>query len=87
MMMSLAKLDRYLDLVVSNEDVARAKPDPEMYRKAIEQFQLSPNEVLILEDHDHGIEAARASGANVLIVRTTEDVNYTNICDRIAEIP
>ena len=86
-MMSLAKLDRYLDLVVSNEDVGRAKPDPEMYRKAIEQLELSPNEVLILEDHDHGIEAARASGANVLIVRTTEDVNYTNICDRIAEIP
>jgi beta-phosphoglucomutase len=86
LMMSLAKLDRYLDLVVSNEDVGRAKPDPEMYRKAIEQLELSPNEVLILEDHDHGIEAARASGANVLIVRTIEDVNYANICDRIAEI-
>ena len=79
LMMKLSGLDQYLDLMVSNEDVKVAKPDPEMYTKAITTFGLDPKEVLILEDNDHGIAAARAAGAHVMVVGTTEDVRYDNI--------
>jgi HAD superfamily hydrolase (TIGR01509 family) len=85
-MMRLARLDGYLDLMLSNEDVQRPKPDPEIYTAAMTQLGVDPKETLILEDNDHGIAAARASGAHVLVIGQKEDVNYDNIRRRIDEI-
>ena len=78
-MMQKASLGQYLDFYVSNQDVKNGKPDPEMYNKAIERMGLEPKECIIVEDNENGIKAARASGANVMIVNSVEDVNYENI--------
>ena len=86
LMMDLSGLAPFLELKLSNEDVTRAKPDPEIYLRAIELMGLLPSEVLILEDNDHGILAARASGAHVMVVGTTDDVNHSNIRQTIAQI-
>lgn len=86
LMMDLSGLAPFLDLTISNEDVARPKPDPEMYTAAIKKLGLSASQVLILEDNDHGIAAARASGAHVLVVGTTHDVTYSNIRSTIDSI-
>lgn len=85
-MMNLSGLTPFLDVRLSNEDVSRAKPDPEIYLKGISELGLTPQEVLILEDNDHGIQAARASGAHVLVVGTTDDVTYAKIRAAIDEI-
>ena len=85
-MMQKSGLDRYLDLMVSNEDVKKGKPDPEMYLKAINHFGLKPSECLILEDNENGIKAAKASGAHLLIVEQIADTNLTNIQARIRDI-
>ena len=85
-MMERANLARHLDLTLSNEDVARAKPDPEIYTTAIARLGVRPEETLIVEDNEHGIRAARASGAHLLVVRSVADVTLSNIDRRIAEI-
>ena len=85
-MMKLSALDPYLDLMVSNEDVTRGKPDPEMYLKAMEVLGVKPHEALILEDNDHGIEAALASGGHLMKIGVPDDVTYHAIRARIAEI-
>jgi beta-phosphoglucomutase len=85
-MMRLAKLEGFLSIQVSNEDVSAPKPDPEMYIKAIKELDVAPNDTLILEDNDHGIQAARASGAHVLIVGTVADVTYARIIQEIGRI-
>ena len=58
-MMRLACLDGYLDFMFSNEDVKAGKPDPEIYNLAIQSLKLSADEVVIVEDNFHGIEAAK----------------------------
>ncbi|WP_191218679.1 HAD family hydrolase [Agrobacterium salinitolerans] len=78
-LMHLSGLDEYLDVLISNEDVVHAKPSPDMYLLAMEKFGLRPDECLILEDNDHGIQAAIASGAHLFIVSDPSDVTYTNI--------
>ena len=85
-MMDKAELTRYLDLVVSNEDVTKAKPDPEMYQTAIKKFGLNPEECIVVEDNPNGIQAGRAAGATVLEVATVYDVNYENIMRLIKEV-
>jgi beta-phosphoglucomutase len=85
-MMQQSNLLKYLDFLLSNQDVAKAKPHPEIYLTAIERLKLQPEECLILEDNEHGIQAARASGAHVMVVGSVNDVNYDRIGKEIAAI-
>lgn len=86
MMMSYAKLDKYLDLIMSNQDVKNAKPNPEIYTTAMQKLNLQPSECLIVEDNENGIKAALASGGHLLAVKTVNDVTWDNVFGRIQEI-
>lgn len=85
-MMEKSSLAQYLEFFLSNQDVVKGKPDPEMYNKAIERMGLSPKECLIVEDNENGIKAAKASGAHVLQVHHTGDVTYHLIQRKIKSI-
>lgn len=85
-MMQKANLLDYFDIMFSAEDVSMPKPDPEIYSKAIDYFGLKPDECLIVEDNENGIKAAKASGANVLIVREVDEVNFDNIMSNILKV-
>lgn len=85
LMMEKSALDQYINMIVSNEDVTKAKPDPEMYVKAIEKLGLTPKECMVVEDNPKGIEAGRSSGAYVMEVATVYDVNYENIKKNISK--
>jgi HAD superfamily hydrolase (TIGR01509 family) len=82
-MMEKSSLVQYLEFFLSNQDVVKGKPDPEIYTKAIERLGLSPKECLIVEDNENGIKAARASGAHLLQVHNPHDVTYSNIINKI----
>ncbi len=86
LMMEKSALLKYLDFFVSNEDVIKGKPDPEMYNLAINKLGLNPDECLIVEDNENGLKAAYASGAHVLKIENIEEVNYFNITNKINEI-
>lgn len=85
MMMKLSGLLEYFDFFLSNQDISKPKPHPEIYEIAIKKLGLKPRECLILEDNKHGIEAASASGAHVLKVNSIADVNYDRILDKIKQ--
>lgn len=78
-MMEKACLSDYLDIMLSNEDVRKGKPDPEIYITAINKLGVLPSECVVVEDNENGIRAALAAGANVLTVDEVTDVNYKNI--------
>ena len=84
----LSKLEiiHYFDYILSNQDVNNSKPHPEIYWKAIGEYGLVPEEVLIVEDSPTGLAAATSSGAHVLRVVTPEEVTYKNINDYVSNI-
>lgn len=86
LMMERSGLIEYLDFFLSNQDVEKGKPDPEIYSKAINRLGFQPDECLIIEDNQNGIKAALASGAHLLKVENPDDVTYQNIIKRIKEI-
>ena len=75
----------YFEFLVSNNDVERPKPDPEIYLKAMERMGYSPKEVVIVEDAPHGVEAARRAGGHVCQVAGFAEVDYFRIKDTIAQ--
>lgn len=85
-MMEQSALLGYLDFYLSNQDVKIGKPDPEIYTKAIQKMGLSPQECLVVEDNEKGIQAAKASGAWLMEVDGVEEVNYSNIMSHIMRI-
>lgn len=85
-MMERSSLLQYMDIVLSNEDVKKPKPDPEIYIRAMEGLGLSPLECLIVEDNENGIKAAQASHAHVMIVKNPDDVSYASVKGYIREI-
>ena len=53
------------ELIISAEDVKNKKPDPEGFIKAMDYFNVIPENTIIFEDSNVGIEAAIKSGANI----------------------
>ena len=84
--MDKAGLNPYMEFMLSNQDVVKAKPDPEIYQTAIKRLGLKPEECLVCEDNQNGVQAALASGAHLFKVDTVNDVTYANIKRRIEEI-
>ncbi|AMV20776.1 HAD family hydrolase [Planctomyces sp. SH-PL14] len=83
MMLEKAGIRSYFDVILSNEDVSKAKPDPEIYSKAMEMLGFRPTDCLVLEDNINGIRAAQAAGANVMTIETVNDVSHEAILRQI----
>ena len=73
----------FMDHVISNEDVNNPKPDPEGYVKAMLHLKLEPNECLIVEDSEKGIQAAKKSKAHVYEVKGYHDVTLESVLKTI----
>ncbi len=50
------------DVVVGRDHVARTKPAPDLYRRAVDELGVVASEAVALEDSHHGAVAARAAG-------------------------
>ena len=80
------KLKKFINYSISNEEVKKAKPHPEIYMKSMIKFGLMPSETLILEDSYIGRASAKNSGAHLMPVRNISDVNIKNIKSSISKI-
>jgi len=85
-MLTKAGIIDYFDFYLSNQDVTKGKPDPEMYNTAISRLELKPEDCLIVEDNENGIRAAEASGGHLMKVTGVNDVHYQSVMNRIKEI-
>jgi len=57
----------WFSTIVAGEDVARKKPDPEVYRLALAALAVDPAHCLAIEDSRAGLDAALAAGVATLI--------------------
>jgi beta-phosphoglucomutase-like phosphatase (HAD superfamily) len=79
------------DVIVTAEDVARSKPDPECYRLAhtrLNEFRgldLNPGQVLAIEDTPAGIAAAKSAGLRVIAVTNSYPASHLSQADHIVE--
>ena len=79
LMMERSRLRPYLSVLVSNQDVAHPKPAPDIYLKTAADLGVPPAACLVVEDHPHGIAAARAAGCPVMAVQEVTDVTYERL--------
>jgi len=66
--------------VRTRDDVERAKPDPAVYRLAVEALDADPARTVALEDSHHGVSAAKAAGMVAVACpnRITAGLDFTH---------
>ena len=76
----------YVEYIVSNEDVKRTKPFPEMYWQAMTALNVLPKNTIIIEDSHIGRQGALDSGAHLLAVENSNDWDYTKIFEEVEKM-
>lgn len=74
----------YVDYFVSNEDVKRTKPFPEMYWQCMISCNAIPKNTVIIEDSHIGRQGATDSGAHLIPVENRFDMTMDKIEDALA---
>jgi HAD superfamily hydrolase (TIGR01509 family) len=57
-----SNLTDYFQATIGGDQVARGKPHPDIYLKALAELCASPEDAIAFEDSDHGIQSAAAAG-------------------------
>ncbi|HSR87619.1 MAG TPA: HAD family phosphatase [Pontiella sp.] len=71
-----ADIKDYFDVIVTADDVAHRKPDPEMIEITLQKLCTDPLRTLVFEDQIIGVEAARRAGARVVAVDNGQPVRF-----------
>ena len=66
----------FFQFIVTNEDVTNPKPSPEGYILACKKLGLDSSEVVVIEDGDYGVLAAKEAGIqNIIRVNEPSEVS------------
>ena len=66
------------DAIVDGNSVSKAKPDPEVFLKGAGLLKVKPNECLVFEDAQAGIDAALNGGMSVIGIGSSENLSYAD---------
>ncbi|QXN95774.1 HAD family phosphatase [Nocardia iowensis] len=58
----------FFDVSVCGDEVARGKPEPDVYQRAAELLGVDPRDCVAVEDSPTGTRAARAAGCAVIVI-------------------
>jgi HAD superfamily hydrolase (TIGR01509 family) len=62
------RLERFFEAIVSGTQVARGKPEPDVFIETARRLRLSPDRCLVVEDSRNGLLAAKAAGMACAVV-------------------
>jgi HAD superfamily hydrolase (TIGR01509 family) len=79
------KLRHHFRDVVSADDVAHSKPDPQSYILAVEKLGLDASECMAIEDTAAGIASARGAGLWTLGLTSTSDRETLRNAHRVVD--
>ena len=84
-------LDHYFEVIFTAADVEKAKPDPALYRMAVEALGVPPHQAIALEDSRNGMLSAKGAGLFCAVVPNpmTQNLDFSEAdlrLDSLADI-
>ncbi len=80
---------KYFDALISADDVAASKPDPETFLSCARQLNILPEDCLVFEDAPKGVESALNAGMETIVITLMHEkedfLQYPNISRFIAD--
>ena len=83
-------LRKYFETIVSAQDVAKGKPDPQGFVLTLKKLQeknpeILPQDCVVIEDSRWGLEAAKAAGMKTIAVTNSYDEKELSAADKITD--
>lgn len=75
--MQIIGIDKYVDILVSADDVQHPKPHPETFLKCAKQMGVAPEFCQVFEDGEPGMQAARTAGMMVTSVNDFYEMDFS----------
>ena len=76
-------LRSFFDAIVTADDVAHSKPDPETFLQAARLLGMAPQDCIVFEDAPKGVEAAANAGMQAIVLTTMHSeeafAGYSNV--------
>jgi len=77
MIISGLKIQSYFQVVVSGQFVKRGKPYPDINLEAARQLHVKPEDCLVLDDAQSGVESAKRGNMKIIAVPNKFTINQT----------
>ncbi len=79
-------LQKYFDLIITKDDVIQKKPNPEVYNKIINKFNITDlSKCIVIEDSLNGVIAAKRANLNVIAIYDKYSDNDREKINEIAD--
>lgn len=75
MLVSIFKIEDYVDAIVTSDQVKNGKPAPDTYLEACSRLNGTPSQCLVFEDTPIGLQGVKAAGMTCLQVTNGEIVS------------
>jgi HAD superfamily hydrolase (TIGR01509 family) len=75
----------YFDVIITSCDVNKGKPEPDVFLKAAELMNLSPETCLVFEDTHAGVLGAKAAGMDVTAIYDEISEPYKKVIEADAD--
>ena len=66
-------LGHFFDAVADGTQITKSKPDPEVFQLAASLLGVSPEQAIVIEDAESGVQAAEAGHFRVIGIRSKEN--------------
>ena len=76
-------LRHYISAIVSADDVAVSKPDPETFLKCAEQVAVASEHCIVFEDSPKGVESAKRAGMKAVVLTTLHEAHEFDGMDHV----
>lgn len=76
-------LRHYIQAIVSADDVAVSKPDPETFLACAQLLDIAPENCIVFEDSPKGVESAKRAGMNVVVLTTLHEAHEFDGIDHV----
>ena len=85
--LAVTKLSSYFKIIVDGNEVAKSKPEPEVFINACRELQLREDQCIVFEDSPKGVDAALRGGFRVIGIGNSEVLSKAECCfDSLAEV-
>jgi len=74
-------IKQYFSVVITSDDVKRAKPNPEIVFKACDELGVSPKSVVLVGDTESDVKAGRAAGCTVVGMNIPADITIHSLSE------
>ena len=78
-------LSKWIQVVLSGEELKESKPNPEIYLAAAEKLDVDIKKCIVVEDSKYGIEAGKRAGAYVIARKEERFACCQERADKIVE--